>query len=60
MEFSEMLNWILGGGLLAAVVGLLTLKATVDRDLLGLSPEAAKEWRMPKRRKRRRKPKQSG
>ena len=27
------------------VVGIgLTLKATVDRDLLGLSPEAAKEW----------------
>lgn len=27
------------------VVGTgLTLKATVDRDLLGLSPEAAKEW----------------
>ena len=31
MEFSEMLNWILGGGLLAAVVGLLTLKATVRK-----------------------------
>ena len=26
-----MLNWILGGGLLAAVVGLLTLKATVRK-----------------------------
>ena len=31
MEFSEMLNWILGGGLLAAVVGLLTLTATVRK-----------------------------
>ena len=31
MEFSEILNFILGGGLLAAVVGLLTLKATVRK-----------------------------
>ncbi len=29
MEFSVILNWILGGGLLAAVVGVTTLKATV-------------------------------
>ena len=31
MEFSEMLNWILGGGLLVTVVGLVTLKATVRK-----------------------------
>lgn len=29
MEVSVILNWILGGGLLAAVIGLVTLKATV-------------------------------
>ena len=29
MEFSVILNWILGGGLLAAVIGITTLKATV-------------------------------
>lgn len=31
MEFSEILNYILGGGLLAAVVGILTLKATLRK-----------------------------
>lgn len=31
MEFSVILNWILGGGLLAAVVGIVTLKATVRK-----------------------------
>lgn len=31
MEFSVVLNWILGGGLLAAVVGVTTLKATVAK-----------------------------
>lgn len=29
MEFSELLNYILGGGVLALVIGVLTLKATV-------------------------------
>lgn len=31
MEFSEILNYILGGGLLAAVVGIVTLKATLRK-----------------------------
>lgn len=31
MEFSVILNWILGGGLLAAVAGIVTLKATVRK-----------------------------
>ena len=31
MELSEILNLVLGGGLLAAVIGLLTLKATVRK-----------------------------
>ena len=31
MEFSEILNLILGGGLLAAVIGVVTLKATVRK-----------------------------
>lgn len=31
MEFSDILNLILGGGLLAAVIGLFTLKATVRK-----------------------------
>lgn len=31
MEFSELLNYILGGGLLAAVVGIVTLKATLRK-----------------------------
>ena len=31
MEFSEILNCILGGGLLAAVVGIVTLKATLRK-----------------------------
>lgn len=31
MEFSEWLNYILGGGLLACIVGILTLKATVKK-----------------------------
>lgn len=31
MEFSEALNYILGGGLLAAIVGILTLKATLRK-----------------------------
>lgn len=31
MEFSETLNYILGGGLLAAVVGIVTLKATLRK-----------------------------
>ncbi len=29
MEFSEILNYILGGGVLALLIGVLTLKATV-------------------------------
>lgn len=29
MEFSELLNYILGGGVLALLIGVLTLKATV-------------------------------
>lgn len=29
MEFSVILNWILGGGLLAAVIGVATMKATL-------------------------------
>lgn len=29
MEFSVILNWILGGGLLAAVIGVTTLKSTL-------------------------------
>lgn len=29
MDFSVILNWILGGGLLAAILGIVTLKATV-------------------------------
>lgn len=29
MEFSEILNYILGGGMLALLIGVLTLKATV-------------------------------
>ena len=31
MEFSEILNYILGGGLLAAVVSIVTLKATLRK-----------------------------
>lgn len=31
MEFSEILNYILGGGLLAAIVGIVTLKATLRK-----------------------------
>lgn len=31
MEFSEALNYILGGGLLAAIVGIVTLKATLRK-----------------------------
>lgn len=31
MESSEILNYILGGGLLAAVVGIVTLKATLRK-----------------------------
>ena len=31
MDFSEILNYILGGGLLAAVVGIVTLKATLRK-----------------------------
>lgn len=31
MEFSDILNLILGGGLLASVIGLFTLKATVRK-----------------------------
>lgn len=31
MEFSEILNYILGSGLLAAVVGIVTLKATLRK-----------------------------
>lgn len=31
MEFSEILNYILGGGLLAAVVGIVTLNATLRK-----------------------------
>lgn len=31
MEFSVLLNYILGGGLLAAIVGIMTLKATVKK-----------------------------
>ena len=31
MEFSEILNYILGGGLLAAVVGIVPLKATLRK-----------------------------
>lgn len=31
MEFSVILNWILGGGLLAAVIGVATLKATLTK-----------------------------
>lgn len=31
MEFSEILNYILGGGLLASLVGIVTLRATVRK-----------------------------
>lgn len=31
MEFSEILNFILGGGLLASLVGIVTLRATVRK-----------------------------
>lgn len=31
MEFSEILNLVLGGGLLAALVGIVTLRATVRK-----------------------------
>lgn len=31
MDFSVILNWILGGGLLAAVIGIVTLKATLRK-----------------------------
>ncbi len=29
MDFSVILNWILGGGLITAIIGIITLKATV-------------------------------
>ena len=29
MDFSVILNWILGGGLVTAIIGIITLKATV-------------------------------
>ncbi|MEI3469540.1 MAG: hypothetical protein V8Q76_13020 [Bacteroides intestinalis] len=29
MDFSVILNWILGGGLITAVIGIITMKATV-------------------------------
>lgn len=31
MEFSELLNYILGGGLFAAILGIVTLKATLRK-----------------------------
>ena len=30
MEFSVILNWILGGGLITAIISIITLRATVQ------------------------------